>query len=57
MNKQLRFCAVLFCSMVLASQSSYAQMRGWEVGGWIGASNYFGDLNTNFRVNRLHLAG
>jgi hypothetical protein len=34
-----------------------AQMKGWETGGWIGASNYFGDLNTTFRFNRIHLAG
>lgn len=32
-------------------------MRGWEAGGQIGVSNYFGDLNTNWRLNRLHLAG
>lgn len=32
-------------------------MRGWEAGGLIGVSNYFGDLNTNWRINRLHLAG
>jgi hypothetical protein len=32
-------------------------MRGWEVGGWVGASNYFGDLNTSWRLNHLHLAG
>lgn len=27
--------------------TAFAQ-RGWEVGGWLGASNYFGDLNTNY---------
>ncbi len=32
-------------------------MRGFELGGWAGASNYFGDLNTNWRVNRAHLSG
>jgi hypothetical protein len=48
---------VLLCGLVLTSQVSFAQMRGWELGGWGGVSNYFGDLNTNFRVNRLHLAG
>lgn len=39
------------------SQTSFAQMRGWEVGGWLGASNYFGDLNTNWRLNRAHISG
>ena len=57
MNKQLRSCALIICSIILTNQISFAQMRGWEMGGWLGASNYFGDLNTNFRVNRLHLAG
>ncbi len=25
--------------------------RGWEAGAWLGAAQYFGDLNTNFQVN------
>lgn len=57
MNIRKRFCTLLFFSLLAALPSAFAQMRGWEVGGWLGASNYFGDLNTNFRVNRLHLAG
>jgi len=57
MNKYLRICLLLLGGFILASQTGFAQMRGWEAGGWLGASNYFGDLNTNFRVNRLHLAG
>ncbi len=47
----------LLGGLVLFSQSSFAQMRGFEIGGWGGVSNYFGDLNTNWRVNRLHLSG
>lgn len=31
--------------------------RGWEAGGWLGASHYFGDLNTNFDVSSPGLAG
>ncbi len=27
--------------------------KGWEVGPWIGVSNYFGDLNTNYRLTDL----
>ncbi|MBL7803438.1 MAG: outer membrane beta-barrel protein [Saprospiraceae bacterium] len=52
----LRFGAILavICWM---HTSALAQMRGWEVGGWAGASNYFGDLNTNWRLNRLHAHG
>ncbi len=29
--------------------TSFAQ-QGWEVGGWLGVSHYFGDLNTRFDV-------
>ena len=47
----------LLGGLVLTSQFSFAQMRGFETGGWIGISNYFGDLNTSWRVNRLHFAG
>jgi hypothetical protein len=32
-------------------------MRGWEVGPWGGVSYYFGDLNTNTRLDRPNLAG
>ncbi len=56
MNR-IRLC-VLLCSFFLVQQSSvFGQMKGWELGGWLGISNYFGDLNTNYRLNRLHLAG
>ncbi|MEM1326454.1 MAG: DUF6089 family protein [Bacteroidota bacterium] len=30
--------------------------QGWEAGGWVGASNYFGDLNTNFDMSSPGLA-
>ena len=30
---------------------------GLEVGGLVGVVNYFGDLNTNLRLNRLNVAG
>lgn len=31
-------------------------MRGWEVGGWLGGSNYFGDLNNNWSLRRTGIA-
>ncbi|MDX2136149.1 MAG: DUF6089 family protein [Saprospiraceae bacterium] len=37
---------------LLLHTPALAQMKGWEAGGWLGISNYFGDLNTNFRFNR-----
>lgn len=44
---------LLFCSF---SFGIHAQ-SGFEAGGWIGISNYFGDLNTNFRMNKSGPAG
>ncbi|MBU6341123.1 MAG: outer membrane beta-barrel protein [Bacteroidetes bacterium] len=54
--KYIRGSVILICVLCFCTQA-FAQMKGWEVGGWIGASNYFGDLNTNWRLNRAHLAG
>jgi len=42
--------------ILLLSISSNAQ-KGWELGGWLGTSYYFGDLNTELRLNRPGLAG
>ena len=49
----------LFCLSLLfvISSSATAQMKGWELGAWLGGSNYFGDLNTEWRVNRTKPAG
>ncbi len=35
---------------VVISFSAYSQ-EGWEMGGWLGASYYFGDLNTNYNLS------
>ena len=43
----------LYCSCAPAQHI----MRGLEIGPWAGASLYFGDLNTDFRLNRPNLAG
>lgn len=49
----MRFSPTVFAVfLLLLATSASAQMRGWEVGGWIGGSNYFGDLNTDWRFNR-----
>lgn len=47
---------VLSFVLLLGSLTASAQY-GWEAGGWAGVSYYFGDLNTNFRLNRPALAG
>jgi Domain of unknown function (DUF6089) len=49
--------SALFFVAMLAPGTTSAQMKGWEVGGMVGAANYFGDLNTDWRVNRLQPAG
>ncbi|GIV30775.1 MAG: hypothetical protein KatS3mg029_0126 [Saprospiraceae bacterium] len=36
--------------------TSYSQ-EGFEAGGWLGMSHYFGDLNTNMRIDHPGLAG
>ena len=46
-----------FALVLFLSSSLFSQMRGWEVGPWLGASNYFGDLNTEYRFDKLGLAG
>lgn len=52
MNKK---CLIL-SSLIIAACSLFAQ-RGWEAGGWLGASHYFGDLNTNFYLGSPGVAG
>lgn len=38
---------VLLCIPVLGAKAQ----KGYEIGGWVGLSNYFGDLNTNYRLS------
>ena len=47
------FILVIFCGLFFQTQAQ----AGFEAGGWIGVSNYFGDLNTNTRLNKLGPAG
>lgn len=49
--KNLLIAVVLICSL----NTLHAQ-QGWELGGWIGGSHYFGDLNTSFNLGRPGLA-
>lgn len=41
---------------IFLAQLASAQ-KGWEAGGWLGVSYYFGDLNTNYRLDRPGIAG
>jgi hypothetical protein len=37
--------------LVATFQSTTSAQAGWELGGWAGVTYYFGDLNSNFRLN------
>ena len=50
------FVALLAFLLPLAA-TAQLEMRGLEVGPWVGAAVYFGDLNTDYRLNRLNPAG
>ncbi|MEM9991898.1 MAG: DUF6089 family protein [Bacteroidota bacterium] len=52
-----RLLAFLFCCTALLFMPTDTQaQRGWEGGGWIGISNYCGDLNTNFDLDQPGIA-
>ncbi|MEM1357626.1 MAG: DUF6089 family protein [Bacteroidota bacterium] len=56
---QFRFISLLFLAVLFLPATGQAQveMRGLEIGPWVGASIYFGDLNTDFRLDRPNIAG
>ena len=56
MNKINVKITSLIAILFVLSLSAKAQ-HGWEVGGGAGVSYYFGDLNTNFRLNKPGLSG
>jgi hypothetical protein len=46
---------ILFVFLFCTSFGLQAQ-RGWEAGGWIGVSHYFGDINSSFNLKSPGLA-
>lgn len=50
-NILITCCLSLFCFTTTHAQD------GLEAGAWLGMANYFGDLNTDLRLNRVNLAG
>ncbi len=46
----------LTLALVLILSMSCSAQKGWEVGGWIGASQYYGDLNDGINVKDPGLA-
>ncbi|MEO0732742.1 MAG: DUF6089 family protein [Bacteroidota bacterium] len=53
----LRFSTLLLLIFLPLLATAQLEMRGLEVGPWAGASIYFGDLNTDFRLDRPNIAG
>jgi hypothetical protein len=41
---------IIFLLATAISTNLLPAQRGWEVGGWAGVTQYFGDLNTNFNL-------
>lgn len=57
MNNLTLRLALLCAAFVATTTATQAQMKGWEVGGWLGTSYYLGDLNTSFYLGDPNLAG
>jgi hypothetical protein len=50
-NTVITFIFILFGAIGLQAQ------QGWEAGGWLGVSHYFGDINSNFNLKTPGLSG
>ena len=50
------FAVVLLC-LTTTVATAQPVMKGLEIGPWLGTSVYFGDLNTDFKLNRINPAG
>ena len=48
---------IFFPFFILLLCNSIQAQEGLEAGGWLGITNYFGDLNTNMRLNQVNPAG
>lgn len=49
---------LIFSIILIASfMSSATAQKGWELGGWLGTSFYFGDLNNRLNVTQPGIAG
>lgn len=48
-NRYICILAILGLSILIPSQA--LAQKGQEVGGWVGLSHYFGDLNTDYSLN------
>ena len=47
-----RYSTIIIALLLTCAFNANAQ-KGYEVGGWVGLSHYFGDINPNFGLERL----
>ncbi len=57
MIKVKNFTKGLFIVFFIGMIAPLSAQEGWEAGPWIGGVHYFGDLNTNFKLNKPGGAG
>ncbi|NJC27324.1 type IX secretion system protein PorG [Neolewinella antarctica] len=57
MPQKITLLALFFAFFALPRVQGQLQMRGLEIGPWVGTAVYFGDLNTDFKLNRASIAG
>jgi hypothetical protein len=53
----IHFISLLISFLILTARNSGYAQKGNEVGGWLGTSYYFGDLNTKFKIQKPKPAG
>ena len=56
MTKLIPVKNTLILFIFLVSCTALTAQRGWEAGGWIGGSHYFGDINSSFNLSSPGLA-
>jgi hypothetical protein len=57
MKFHLMSTRILFVLLFQLSLIGASAQEGWEAGGWLGVSHYFGDLNSNLRLSDPGYAG
>jgi len=57
LNNSIKTGLIISALAVVNALPAQSLMKGWEIGPWGGVSYYFGDLNTNTRLNRPNTAG
>ena len=53
----MRIKKLFFVFLLIVAVQLNMESQGYELGGWLGISNYFGDLNPTFNLRKPGLAG